>query len=472
MPSAQQSRRRSDAAMRLTRAGRRAGACGGQAGRHRPALQHVPAWRRRSDVDGGKGGAGARRARLAWPAPRRRHAHAVDAVVVHALVLGVEEVAEVRAAVEAAHLAFGAEAQVSHCAAVLHAVPGAAVANRRLAVRAVERRRMEAGPGPLAGGELVELPRGVPKGRAAARAPEDALRVLEVRGLLPGHAAALLQLRQLATRYAHGLELRVADVLQGALLCAARYGRAPAAGAAAAPQRGRRLPGWAARGLDGLDLQVHLTLDALGPHGNRLQVLQGGGVRAVLLAVLARLDGLARGVVPVVGETRQRQGDGAEGAHLRSEIRLVSVCKGLASRCMRVAKGEPVATELAGRPHGEVDRRATGDVGEGLGVDGAGLDEAGRPQEGDVDDLAVEDPQASLDREGSRRLSPHHRIVLLLPRARCAVGAVERRQRNVTCLRRREASKPKELRHAQHTREARNLAPARHSWSGELEIRA
>mmetsp|Transcript_139287 Transcript_139287/g.445310 ORF Transcript_139287/g.445310 Transcript_139287/m.445310 type:complete len:251 (-) Transcript_139287:55-807(-) len=184
----------------------------------------------------------------------------------------------------------------------------------------------------------------------------------------------------------------------------------------------------AARGANRLDLQVHFASDALRPHRNGAQVLQGLRVGAVDLVVLAGLDRVAGGIVPKVGEALDGDVHSAELAHARLKLRLVAVGEELSTRSVGVAEGEAEAREVGGRLGIDGDSLAAGDVGKRPGVRGVHLDEARRLQGGHVHDVAVENAEAVGLREFARRPTSHDRIVALHPLVGQARCAVKRRQ--------------------------------------------
>ena len=65
------------------------------------------------------------------------------------------------------------------------------------------------------------------------------------------------------------------------------------------------LGGSALRGLDAKDFKMHRSGDPLGPNAHRSHVFESLGVWTVDLVVLARLDGRASRIIPVVSKARQ-----------------------------------------------------------------------------------------------------------------------------------------------------------------------
>ena len=122
----------------------------------------------------------------------------------------------------------------------------------------------------------------------------------------------------------------------------------------------------ATRGLDLLDLEVDLSRHALAPDGDRLHVLQRVLGRAVLLVVLARLDLVARSIIPVVAEGGERERHRAELPYWRVEVCLVPVGEELASGGVGVAEGDAVPLVGFARADCELQRRALARIGEAL----------------------------------------------------------------------------------------------------------
>ena len=58
-------------------------------------------------------------------------------------------------------------------------------------------------------------------------------------------------------------------------------------------------------GLDVKDFKMHRSGDPLGPNAHRSHVFESLGVWTVDLVVLARLDGRASRIIPVVSKARQ-----------------------------------------------------------------------------------------------------------------------------------------------------------------------
>mmetsp|Transcript_148289 Transcript_148289/g.369683 ORF Transcript_148289/g.369683 Transcript_148289/m.369683 type:complete len:222 (+) Transcript_148289:114-779(+) len=177
---------------------------------------------------------------------------------------------------------------------------------------------------------------------------------------------------------------------------------------------------------------MDLARDTLSPDRHRPHVSKRPRVGAVDLTVLASLDGVACGIIPIVCEAVKRQYHGTQLADGGFEMRLVAVGEELAMRGMRASDGKPVT--LVGRASLGLDSNsfARADVWEGApqrpGVVRSGLDETGGLQERHVDHLTVEDSKATCYRESAGGFPSHDRVIHLLPGVGGARLPIEGRQ--------------------------------------------
>mmetsp|Transcript_31957 Transcript_31957/g.82732 ORF Transcript_31957/g.82732 Transcript_31957/m.82732 type:complete len:360 (-) Transcript_31957:26-1105(-) len=202
-------------------------------------------------------------------------------------------------------------------------------------------------------------------------------------------------------------------------------------GALAGAELGRRPRGHAkgsrgARDLnrDGPDFQVSLAGHSLRPELDALDALQGTGRGAHALVLRARGGRLAGGGAPLVAEVRERDADLHEVlASWHRELRFeAAAAQGDgSSSCTCVGRGHGACRE--GCAEAGVVRRRRAHLEHEISAKRCRgirelavccrLDEAGRPQAGHVDNLAVEDSEVArgVHLPRARRFAAHHGVV-------------------------------------------------------------